>query len=107
MERLALRVSKGSLRSALFGSQRESPEVFQGLDADGDRRLTFNEFRQGLSSLGMSSAGLQMSSLCCDLTAVTKVVNPRSLFDSLDRPGVTHLCLCHLELQESWRARSV
>eukprot|EP00437_Effrenium_voratum_P020806 CAMPEP_0181446024 /NCGR_PEP_ID=MMETSP1110-20121109/25892_1 /TAXON_ID=174948 /ORGANISM="Symbiodinium sp., Strain CCMP421" /LENGTH=400 /DNA_ID=CAMNT_0023570091 /DNA_START=87 /DNA_END=1289 /DNA_ORIENTATION=- len=54
------------LRNAIFFNKVWS--VFQGLDADGDRRLTFNEFRQGLSSLGMSS-----------------VVNPRSLFDSLDR----------------------
>ncbi|CAE7755775.1 unnamed protein product [Symbiodinium sp. CCMP2456] len=42
--------------------------VFDGIDADRDRRLTMSEFRSGLSLLGMSS-----------------VVNPKSLFDSLDR----------------------
>lgn len=42
--------------------------VFEAMDTDADRRLAFPEFRQGLSLLGMAS-----------------VVNPRSLFDSLDR----------------------
>ncbi|CAK9020151.1 unnamed protein product [Durusdinium trenchii] len=42
--------------------------VFETMDVDADRRLAFPEFRQGLSLLGMTS-----------------VVNPRSLFDSLDR----------------------
>ena len=44
------------------GRERErdhsEPEVFEAMDADADRRLAFQEFCQGLSLLGMSSAGL-------------------------------------------------
>ena len=32
-------------------------EVFDSMDVDSDRRLAFPEFRQGLSLLGMTSAG--------------------------------------------------
>ena len=39
-------------------TDHSEPEVFEAMDVDADRRLAFQEFCQGLSLLGMSSAGL-------------------------------------------------
>eukprot|EP00928_Gymnodinium_smaydae_P020126 TRINITY_DN1777_c0_g1_i1.p1 TRINITY_DN1777_c0_g1~~TRINITY_DN1777_c0_g1_i1.p1 ORF type:complete len:583 (-),score=133.97 TRINITY_DN1777_c0_g1_i1:108-1763(-) len=56
------------LRNVLFFNKLW--DAFEGIDADSDRRLTFQEFQAGLDKLGMSGGGQQQA---------------RAIFDQLDR----------------------